>query len=49
MDLIQRVILGLVEDAIEFIPVSSTDHLIVCKFPLTESNRAFEVIIQLIR
>jgi len=51
MDFIQAIILGVVEGATEFLPVSSTGHMIVVSqwigLPQTESNKAFEVIIQL--
>jgi len=51
MDFIQAIILGLVEGATEFLPVSSTGHMIVVSqwmdLPQTEANKAFEVIIQL--
>ena len=51
MDLYHSVILGLVEGATEFLPISSTGHLIVVSQWLgmaqTEGNKAFEVIIQL--
>ncbi len=51
MDLIQAIILGVIEGATEFLPVSSTGHMIVASqwmaLPQTETNKAFEVIIQL--
>jgi undecaprenyl-diphosphatase len=51
MDVVNSVILGLVEGATEFLPISSTGHLIVVSQWLgmeqTEGNKAFEVIIQL--
>jgi len=51
MDIIQAVILGLVEGATEFLPISSTGHMIVASqwlgLPQSEGNKAFEVIIQL--
>tara|TARA_R110001606_G_scaffold155923_4_gene298270 strand:- start:452 stop:1216 length:765 start_codon:yes stop_codon:yes gene_type:complete len=51
VDLYHSVILGLVEGATEFLPISSTGHLIVVSQWLgmaqTEGNKAFEVIIQL--
>jgi undecaprenyl-diphosphatase len=51
MDVFHSVILGLVEGATEFLPISSTGHLIVVSQWLgmeqTEGNKAFEVIIQL--
>jgi len=51
MDFIQAIILGLIEGATEFLPVSSTGHMIVASqwmdLPPTEANKAFEVIIQL--
>lgn len=51
MDVFHSVILGLVEGATEFLPISSTGHLIVLSQWLgleqTEGNKAFEVIIQL--
>lgn len=51
MDVLHSVILGLVEGATEFLPISSTGHMIVVSQWLgmeqTEGNTAFEVIIQL--
>ncbi len=51
MDVLQAIILGIVEGATEFLPVSSTGHLIVVSQWLgieqTKVNIAFEVIIQL--
>lgn len=51
MDFLQSVILGIVEGFTEFLPVSSTGHLIVVSnwmnLPQSDTNKAFEVIIQL--
>ncbi|MDQ6999512.1 MAG: undecaprenyl-diphosphate phosphatase [Mariprofundus sp.] len=51
MDIIQAIILGIIEGATEFLPISSTGHMIVASqwlgLPQTEGNKAFEVIIQL--
>ena len=51
MDIFQAIILGIVEGFTEFLPVSSTGHLIVISSWLgleqNSQNKAFEVIIQL--
>lgn len=51
MDVLQAIILAVIEGVTEFLPVSSTGHMIVASHWLgmaqNEGNKAFEVIIQL--
>lgn len=51
MELLHAIILGIIEGITEFLPISSTGHLIIASdllgLPQSESNKAFEVIIQL--
>jgi len=51
MDIFHAIILGLIEGVTEFLPISSTGHMIVASqwmgMEQSEENKAFEVIIQL--
>ena len=51
MDTIHAIVLGIIEGITEFLPISSTGHLIIASelmgLPQSKTNAAFEVIIQL--
>jgi undecaprenyl-diphosphatase len=51
MDILQAALLGIIEGAAEFLPISSTGHLILAgelmRIPATDFYKSFEIVIQL--